>query len=81
MPRKPGRRAKTHGENCLVVAWRYHVVLLRQEPHIVSETEQALEQFTRFGVSAEQYEIVHVPETAREECPSPGGRPSSVFAV
>ena len=57
------------------------VVFLRQQANVIAEGEQVLEEFESLGATARQYQVVHVPETAREECPSPGGRPSSVFAV
>ena len=56
---------------------RARVVLLGQQPDIVAQRQQPLEQLARLVAAADQREVVGQPERARRNAPSPGGSPST----
>ena len=57
------------------------IVLLREEPHVVSDREHALEEDARLFVAALQDQVVGEPERAREEDALTRGSPSGVSSV
>src|SRR6202011_2723482 len=59
---------------------RVRVVLLREEPNIVPQRQQALEQGTRLPVAVLQRIVVGEPKTAGEERAFPRGQSVEVYA-